>query len=211
MIVIIAVKEMSYDKKYSSVLDYMKLLEDFVLPLVKEDLGDKEVAELKRLWKSESKPIPDGASIEEKYEIAYGNWTRNWASAFNFVGKRLSEKGTEKFKHAAVEGLKRKNASPALYMLKIMRALSPQTAFKTFAKQMAFQIQVFSPLAVSELTGRRMVVDVSHCKVLDVDGCEDVCLVGCKEIYPIWMKDQFKVNYEPNRKGKSCTITLTPT
>jgi len=28
-------------------LDYMKLLEDFVLPLVKEDVGDEKVAELK--------------------------------------------------------------------------------------------------------------------------------------------------------------------
>jgi hypothetical protein len=45
----VEVKEMSYGKKYSSVLDYMKLLEDYVLPLVKEDLGDKEVAELEDL------------------------------------------------------------------------------------------------------------------------------------------------------------------
>lgn len=207
----VEVKEMSYSKKYSSVLDYMKLLEDYVLPLVKEYLGDKEVAELKKIWKGESKPIPSDASMEEKYEIAYGNWLRNWASAFNFVSKRLGEKGIERFKQAAVEELKRKNASPALYMLKIMRALAPQTAFKTFAKQIAFQLQAFSPLTVSELTGRSMVVNSSRCKILDVEGCEDVCLVGCQSIYPIWMKDQFRVNYEPNRKGKSCTITLTPT
>lgn len=207
----VEIKEMSYGEKYNTVLDYMKLLEDYVLPLVKEDLGDKEVAELEKIWKGESKAIPSDVSIEEKYEIAYCNWMRNWASAFNFVSKRLGEKGTEKFKHAAVEELKRKNASPALYMLKIMRILAPQTAFRTFAKQIAFQLQAFSPLAVSELTGRTMVVNFSPCRVLDVEGCEDVCLVGCQGIYPIWFNDQFKVKYQPNRKGKSCTITLTPT
>jgi hypothetical protein len=178
---------------------------------VKEDLGDKEVAELEKFWKGESKPIPKDASIEEKYEIAYGNWMRNWASAFKFVSKRLGEKGTEKFKHAAVEKLKYKNASPALYMLEIMRILAPQTAFRTFAKQMAFQLQVFSPFTVSELSGRSMVVNFSPCKVLDVERCEDVCLVGCQDIYPIWFREQFNVKYQPNRKNRSSTITLTPT
>jgi hypothetical protein len=203
-------KEMPYDEKYGSVLDYMKLLEDFVLPLVKEDLGDEKVAELKSIWQKESEPIPEGASHKEKYEAAYCNWLRNWASAFNFVSKHLGESGTEKFKHEDAEALKRKNASPALFILRLMRAISPQTAFRTFAKQMAYQLQVFTPFSISELTGHRMVANLPHCKVLDAQGCDDFCIVGCQKISPLWMKNQFNVKMTTERKGKSCTVTLTP-
>ena len=206
----VEVKQMPYEEKYGSVLDYMKLLEDFVLPLVKENLGDQKVEELKRIWQEELKPIPEDASYEEKYEIAYGNWLRNWESAFGFVLKNLGESGAEKFKHSAVEALKRKNSSPALSLLKVMRVIAPKTAFRTLAQQMTYQMQVFSPLSVPEFTGERLVMNASHCKVLDYPGSEDFCLVGCQSIFPVWMREQLKVNMATNRQGKSCTITLTP-
>ena len=206
----VEVKQMPYEEKYNGVLSYMKMLEGFTLPLIKENLGDQKVEELKKIWQEELKPVPEDASYEEKYEIAFGNWARNWQSAYSFVLKNMGESGAEKFKHADVEGLKKKNSSPALLMLNFMRAISPGTAFKTLAKQMTYQLQVFSPLSVRELTGHRLVIDAPHCKVLDYPSCEDFCVVGCQAIFPVWMKEQLKVNMTTNRQGKSCTVTLTP-
>lgn len=206
----VEVKQMPYEEKYNSVLSYMKMLQGFVLSLVNEDLGDQKLEELKRIWQEELKPVPEDASYDEKYEIAYGNWTRNWQSSYSFVLKNMGQGGAEKFKLANVEGLKRKNSSPALLMLNFMRAISPGTAFKTLAKQMTYQLQVFSPFSVSELASHRLVIDISHCKCLDYPGNEDFCLVGCQAVFPVWMKEQLKVKMTTNRQGKSCTVTLTP-
>jgi hypothetical protein len=68
------VKEMPYDEKYAKVVDNMKFDETFTLPFVQKHLGDQAVAELKQLWQEGTKPIPDGASSKEKYEVAYANW-----------------------------------------------------------------------------------------------------------------------------------------
>jgi hypothetical protein len=206
----VEVKQMPYEEKYSGVLGYMKMLEGFTLPLVKENLGDQKVEELKKIWQEELKPVPEDASYEEKNEIAYGNWLRNWQSAYSFVLKNMGESGAEKFKHAAVEGLIKKNSSPALLMLNFMRAISPGTAFKTLAKQMTYQLQVFSPLSVSELTSQKLVMDTSNCKALNYPDSKDFCLVGCQVISPIWVKEQFKVNMTVNRQGKNCTVSLIP-
>jgi hypothetical protein len=206
----VEMKIMPYDEKYSSVLDYMKLLDDFVLPLVEKDLGAQKVAELEGIWKNEAQTIREDSSIEEKFEIAYGNWLRKWASAFNFVSDNLGEEGTEQFKHEDVEALKRKASSPALFLLRLMRAVSPQTAFRMFAKQMSYQLQVFTPFSVSELSGNRLVADAHPCKVLDYPESEAFCTVGCQKITPRWLEDQFKVSMATNRQGKNCTVTITP-
>jgi len=72
----VKVKEMPYSEKYAGTLDYMKLLDTFVSPLVQKHLGDEGVAELQRAWQEGLRSIPEDASFEEKYEIAYGNWMR---------------------------------------------------------------------------------------------------------------------------------------
>lgn len=203
-------KEMPYGEKYAIVLDYMKLLDRFVLPLVKENLGEQGVVELQGIWQKGLNPIPDDATYEEKYELAFGNWIQKWGSAFTFIRDQLGKKGVQKFERADVEALKRKSSGLALILLKVMRALSPKFAFQTFAKQMAYQMQVFSSYSVSELTGRRLVLTLPHCKILDFTGGEDACLVGCQTVYPMWLSEQSKVNMKTERQGKSCTVTLTP-
>lgn len=211
VVLMIETKEMPYDEKYSSVLSYTKLLDGFVLPLVEKDLGVQKVAELKEIWQNEAQDIRENATYEEKFEVAYGNWLRKWASSFNFVNANLGEKGTEQFKHDAVEALKRKASSPALFLLKLVGAVSPPTAFRMLAKQMSYQLQVFTPFSVSELSGDRLVVDAHPCKTLDYPDCGVFCTVGCQGITARWLEEQFKVNMATNPHGKNCTITLTPT
>jgi len=204
----VEIKEMPYDEKYSSMLSYLKLLDDNVLSLVEKELGAQKVAELGTIWQNGTQTIREDATYEEKFNIAYGNWVRKYSSAFNFVSDNLGENGVEKFKDTGVEAMKRKSSGPALFLLRLMRAVSPQTAFRTFAKQMSYQWQVFTPLSVSELSGNRLVAHTSHCKVLDYADCEVCCTVSCENVTARWLEDQFKLKMTTNRQGKSCTITI---
>lgn len=206
----VEIKEMPYEEKYSTVLDFAKLVEGFVLPLVEKELGAQKVLELKSIWQNETQTIREDMSYEEKYEIAFGNGVRKEASAFNFLRDNLGDKGIEEFKSNDLEALKRKMSGPALYLFKLVRALSPQTAFRMLAKQFAYLNQAFGPLTVSELSGSRLVMTLHPCKPLNYTGSEVFCTVVCQDLTPRVMQDLFKVNVAINRQGKNCTMTITP-
>jgi len=205
-----AFREMPYKEKYESTLGFIKLLDIFVPYLIQKHLGNKGTAGLKKLLHERSKTIPEDASFEEKYNIAFDNWMLRWSTVYNFIKVNMGEAGIGEFMLADVEALKKKSAGPAIYLLKIIRSFSPRTAFSMIARQMAYQLQVFSPLTVSELTGKRAVYKVPRCKILDSPGGEEVCLVGCQVISPKWVADQFRIKMETNRQGNSCALTLTP-
>ena len=160
-------------------------------------------------WQEGTRPIPAGASFAEKYEIAYSNWI-SLMKIYPFIRKQMRENGIKKFERAEVEALIKKNDSPALFMLKIIRAFSPATAFGMTAKQMGYQLQWLTPFSVPELTRHKAVINMPRCKILDFPDTEDICRVGCSSTYPIWMNEQFMVDMKCNRQGNSCTITLTP-
>ena len=65
------IKQMSFQEKYKMVLEYHKGLEGEVMPLILERLGQRKVEEIKYVWQEELKPIPENATNEEKYDIAY--------------------------------------------------------------------------------------------------------------------------------------------
>jgi hypothetical protein len=204
----VEIKEMPFDEKYSIMLGYLKLLDDVVLPFVEKELGAQKVAELEKVWQNRTQTIREDAAYEEKFDTAYGNWVRKYASAFNLVSDSLGEDGAEKFKRTAVESMKRRSSGPSMFLLKLMRAVAPQTAFRTFAKQMSYQWQVFTPLSVSELSGDRLVAHTSHCEVLDYPDSEVCCKISCQDVTARWLEDQFKLKMTTNRQGKSCTITI---
>jgi hypothetical protein len=206
----VKIKEMPFNEKYDEVINFTKVLESFALLFVKENLGDEKVAELKSIWQEESEPIPESGSYEEKYEIAFRNWVRKWQSAYTFASTQLGEGGAEKFERTAIDENKRRTAGSALRMYRFVRAISRKTAFQTFAKQMAYKFQVFTPLSLSELTGQSAVMKMPHCKILDVEGCGDFCTVGCQKAFPVAAKEKFNVKVTYKRKGKSCTATFAP-
>jgi hypothetical protein len=204
------IKEMPYSEKYAKVIDSMKFDEGFILPFVREQVGEQAVAEIKKTWQKGAKSMPETASFEEKYEIAYSNWIWLGKNTFSFIRKHLGEEGIQRFERAEVEALKRKNASPALLVLKLVRLFSPGTAFTMTSKQMGYQLQWLSPFTVPELTRQRTVFNVPSCKILDYPDTEDMCLLGCQRTYPMWIAEQFMVELKWNRQGNSCTGTLTP-
>jgi hypothetical protein len=206
----VVVKEMPYSEKYAKVTDNIKFDESFILPFVKKHLGDQPVSELKGIWQKGFKPIPEEASFEEKYEVAYGNWIWLAKNIYPLVRKEMGEDGLKKFEHAEVEALIKKNASPALLPLKFIRLFSPGTAFAMTCKQMGYQFQWITPFSVTELTRHRGVLDIPRCKILDFPDTDDMCLLGCQSTYPMWMAEQFKVSMKWDRQGNSCTGILTP-
>jgi hypothetical protein len=206
----VAVKEMPYSEKYAKVTDNIKFDESFILPFVKKYSGDQAVSELKGIWQKGFKPIPEGASFEEKYEVAYGNWIWLAKNIYPFIRKEMGEDGLKKFEDAEVKALIKKNASLALLFLKIIRLISPSTAFAMTCKQMGYQFQWITPFSMPELTRDKAVLDVPRCKILDFLDTEDMCLIGCQRTYPMWMAEQFQISMKWNRQENSCTGILTP-
>ena len=206
----VKIKEMPYSEKYAKAIDNIKFDESFIFPFVHKHLGDQAVSELKGIWQKGFKPIPEGASFEEKYEVAYSNWIWLAKNTYPFVRKQMGEDGLKKFERAEVEALIKKNASPALLLLKCIRLFSPSTAFAMTCKQMGYQFQWITPFSVPELTQHKAVLDIPRCKILDFPDTDEMCLLGCQSTYPIWVAEQFKVSMKWNRQGNSCTGSLTP-
>jgi len=205
----VEVKEMPYSEKYAKVMDAIKH-DDFVGGFIEKHLGQQASAEYLSICESGIEPIPEEASPEEKYEIAYKNWMWISGTAFGFVRERMGEEGMEQFIRDDVALLKRENSSASLYLLAMIRAFSPGSAFEMVAKKSAYDLQYLTPYSVDELTREREVMSVPRCKILDYPNTEDVCLVGCQQVYPRWLAEQLKVKMAFDRQGNSCTVTVTP-
>jgi hypothetical protein len=206
----VRVKEMPYSEKCNLVQDSIRLIHTFVPSFVKKHLGDQTVVELQNIWREGIRPVPEDASIEEKYNIAYGNFIWMEKSNFNFIRTHMGEDGITQFKRAEVEALKRKNTGLALFFLNLIRAISPDSAFAMINKKFAYQLQWMTPFSVSELSRERAVFSILRCKILDFQDTDDICLVGCQSVFPNWVAEQFKVRMEFVRQGNSCTCTITP-
>ena len=206
----VKIKEMPYSEKYAKVIDNMKFDEKFILPFLQKHLGEQAVGVLKETWQKGFKPIPEGASFKEKYEVAYENWIWIAKSTYSFIRKQMDEDGIKKFERVEVEALKRKNAGAGLFLLKLVRLFSPSTAFSMTSKQMGYQFQWLTPFSVPELTRHKAVLNIPRCKILDFPETEDICVVFCQSTYPMWAAEQFMVEMKFNRQGSSCTGTLAP-
>ena len=99
------------------------------------------------------------------------------ASVYKVIREEMGEEGINKFERPNVELRKRENASPALFILGLIRFFSPTSAFNMTARKMAYQLQWLSPFS-SELTDNRAVINIPHCKIHDFPETEDMCLVG---------------------------------
>ena len=206
----VEVKVMPYSEKYALVLDSIKLSETFAPAFVQKHLGAQAVEELRSIWQEGVKPVPEDASDEEKYEVAYSNFIWMGRSNLGFIRSRMGEGGIEELKHEEVEALKKANASPSLLVLKLLRAISPGYAFAMTAKQMAYKMQWITPFSTDELTKSRAVYSIPRCKVLDFPDVDDICVIGCQSVYPAWFAEQFGVEMKFERQGNSCTCTVTP-
>jgi hypothetical protein len=179
--------------------------------LIEERLGHDAAAEYRARCTRGMKPIPEDASDEVKYELAFANWMWLSSVAFSYIRERMGDEGIGLMLDRAVEALKRENSSPGLYLLSLVRALSPGRAFEMTAKRLAYECQWLSPYTLDVLSRQRSVMNIQHCKILDYPNHEDSCVVGCQQLYPRWLAEQFKVKMEFQRHGDyGCVATATP-
>jgi len=206
----VRVKTMPYDEKYKMVLDSITLMKTFVPSFLQKHLGDQAAVQCQNIWLEGTKPVPEDASFEEKYETAYSNFIWMGKNNLRFIREHMGEDGITLYKRAEVEELKRKNAGPAMFFLRLIRALSPGSAFTMINKKFSYQIQWITPFSVSELTRDKAVFNIPRCKILDFKDSDEMCRIGCQGIYPMWIAEQFKVKMEFKPQGHSCTCTVTP-
>jgi len=203
------IREMSYKEKYAKAITDMKFNEEFTLPFVEKHLGKRATDELIKAWGEEMMPIPGGATLEKKYDVAYSDWIWMTKSTYEFIRERMGEESIKEFERAHIEALKKKNLLQAV-SLKLVRLFLPGTAFTLIVKQIGYELQWRTRFSFSELTRERAMVDIPRCKILDFPNTDDICLVGCQSTYPAWMAEQFMVKIEFCRRGNSCTVILTP-
>jgi hypothetical protein len=209
LIVMVEVKEMPYLEKHNEILGYMKLVEGFAPKLVKNELGAEKVKELRRIWGDGIGPIKEDASDKEKYEVAYRNFMYCWVSANNFMTKHKGTEGTEKFMREAINAWKRKYARQAL-LRKTIGMVSSKASFRSVAKQLAYNLQVFSPFSVTELDDKHMILAIAPCKILETREGNNFCLMACQNIIPSWLQSQFDINMNLNRQGANCQAIFKP-
>ena len=207
--IMIELKQMPYREKLQDVKRLDKLVEEFASTVVKNELGEKKLAELQNIWEMDFESVSAKASEEEKYEVAYKNFILRWVSANNIMRKYDGEHGTAKYMQAAIEAWKRQYSLES-FLLKIDWRLSPKSAFKSLAKKLAYRLQVFSPFTVTELDQRQMTLAVNPCKILGVPDGIDFCVMACQNIIPSWLEAQFNVKMIHNREGMNCTMTFAP-
>ncbi len=205
---VIKIKEMSPKEKYVEAAKFIKH-PSFKPAFIEKYLGKEARAEYEKEDRKGLKSIPENASYQEKYEIilSYIIWN---GFSFDFVRQRMGEDGLNQFMRTDVDLLKKENATPALLLVKMIKAISPGLAFTMTAKHLAYQFTFFSTFTVSELSRSRMIMNTPHCKLLDYPGGEGYCSFACQKAMPLWFAEQFGVNFKPDRKDYSCTITVTP-
>jgi hypothetical protein len=205
----VEVKQMPYTEKYTRVLNGLKH-DEYVPAFIEKHLGPAAAAEYRERRDAAMQPIPDDASDQVKYEMAYKNWMSGASTAFGFVRERMGDEGIDQMVKTGAEALIRENANPSLVFLRLIRAISPGTAFEMVGKKSAYEMQYLTDYSVDELDKHKAVMNVPRCKILDYPGTEDVCLVGCQREWPQWLAEQLHVKMETDRRGNSCTITLSP-
>jgi len=203
------VKTMSYNEKFAVVIEKMKPNGSLISLFIKKHLSEKALFELQQIWKEGIKPIPQNASDEEKYEIAYSNLMWRGKSNLKFIRMHLGEDGIEQYKRAQVDELKRKNVSPTLFILRVLRAVAPGSAFIVTAKKMAYKFQWITPFSLVELTRNKAAFNIPRCKVIGFPDMEESCTVDCQSVYPMWLAEQFKIGLKFERQGDSCKAILT--
>ena len=206
----VELKRMPSSEKFNRLLDTMEMEREFIIPFVSMNLGRHALEDLHVLWSEGVNMIPDDAADEDRYEIAYGNWVRMAKNSYHFVRERMGDIGIKQFERAHTDALKKKNAGVSIVLLKIMRSVSPGTAFTFIVRQILYEIQWFTPFSLIELSPDTARIDIENCKILDFPDTDDLCLIGCQRSYPKWVANQLGIMMKYNRQNTGCICTLTP-
>lgn len=200
-------KQMNFNQKLTSILSFTDIVEQFAPHIVQSQLGEEKLNELRNLWKQGTQPIPIEAPENEKYEVAYRNFIYKWVSSNDLMRSSKGDRGTAIYMKAAISGWKKKH-SRSSFMLKIIGAISRKRAFQLLSNRLAYELQTFSPFTIAELNEKRMVLDVSPCKIVKDQNGADFCVIACQNIIPSWLEAQYNLKMSTSRQGENCKVTF---
>jgi hypothetical protein len=204
------VKQMPNREKLELVEQNRVMVERVARTFVQEKLGEEALQDLEARWLEGVTPLPGDGSWGEQYEIAFGNLMHVDRSLYAMVRERMGVAGLAELVQAMAKALKEENASPAVWMLGLIRKLMPGRAFRMTAEQFAYTFQWLTPFTVEALDEQQAVYDIPRCKVLENPDTEDLCVIACQQVYPRWIAEQFGVKMLFDRRGKACTLTVSP-
>jgi len=204
-----AIKVMPDQEKYTMVSDFTRSIDKFALPFFRDQAGEAVEEALIKAWQGGTIAIPDSATDQEKYEIAYENFIWKASKVYELLREELGEESIDQYVQIEIDYLIRENDSLAVKMLSMIKKISPRLAFNLVANQLTYQMQWITPYTIAEKSERKLVLDVAHCKVLDYPNSEDICLIGCQRATTGWVAEQFEVNLDFDRQGQRCTCTAT--
>jgi hypothetical protein len=203
----VKIKEMPYKEKYAMVLSNMKI-EEPGFAFIQKELGSEAVTDLQKEFQKGVRPIPETASDKERYDIASSNLAWMGGTKYEFVKSRLGGDGINQCVQVDVGFLKTVTPRPALFLMGLIRAISPSAAFNMFVKQMAYKFQYGGPTSISELSRNRAVMELKPCNMLNFPRGKNLCIF-CQRETPIWLREQFKIDARVDPQGKGCTYTFT--
>ncbi len=206
---VVDIKKMPLAVKVDKVQDKADAYRSFIINFVRQQLSQEAANDLALQLDEVVETIPQDAPANTKYELYYTNWLQMVAVGTGFIRERLGEEGTQELELADLQALKDENDSPLLYLLKIMRAIAPRQMFKMTVAKLAYELQWMTPYQVTELSERKLCVDVPSCKVVQYAGGEDACYF-CQTVYPRWAAEQFRLDMAFDRQGQHCSLSVIP-
>ncbi len=204
----IEIKPMSFDEKLTNIQKYEKNIRSYTRRVVKQELGKEKLEELETLWKQNSQPIPTDAKTEEKYEVAYKNYLQTYVTGEHFMAKYKGHFGVAEFNRAAINSMRKTGATRSNVLAKTMMSVTPKMSFQMIAKEMAYRLQVFSPLTVDKLDENQMVLKLTPCKA--ASNSRDFCNVACQNVIRVWLEAQFNIKMDSTIQGTDCTVKIAP-
>lgn len=170
---------------------------------------ENAVTQLINDWQRGIEKLDREVSIEERYHVTYGNWIWMSKTVYKNIRNVMGQQGISKFERAEIDEMKKRTSLLMLLVIKVLYAISPQTAFAMVVKSLAYQFQWLTPLELIKINDREMIVKILQCQILDYEDTADLCAVSCQHTYPLWMGEQFRLKMQTKRDGQGCLKTLT--
>src|SRR4030065_2194276 len=165
-----------FHKAFQAVCSYQDRIPDFIA----KRLDGQAVIELNSFWQAGIMPVPEHAQDEEKYEAAYHNW--QWMSRCNleFIEEQLGRQGIDAYVGSQIQTMRRTLSELDLAGAGLLDMIAPQLGFRMKAKQLLYEMQWMTPLALTVISRRGLQAKVSPCKMLETpgmqrQGCEGNC------------------------------------
>lgn len=199
---------MSFSEKLKSIQRFEKNIRSYTSSLVKDQLGTEKLEELKLLWNKDFQPVPQNATDEEKYDVAYRNYMQTFVIAAQFMARNQGDHGIAEFNRVAIESMKRTGATPSNVLAKTLMTFAPKSSFQTIAKELAYRLQAYSPFTVDQLDENQMVLTLTPCKV--ASNSQMFCNDACKNVIRVWLEAQFNLKMVSDTQGTNCTVKISP-